>query len=159
MNETLLYAFHFEENEVIQSCEEVINSYDVDELMEQPSDIDDKHIGDFIQVGRRRWDVGCFIIDRDPIYEIEVRSQAKGVEMSSSEDWPPCIYDSYVWQPGDDMVTNFFFPFEDDLSQHTQSDLQSSFGTYPFEDAYFFYEDFQPLCSYFEEYRDVATSK
>jgi hypothetical protein len=83
--------------------------------MEQPSNIVDEHIDDFIQVGRRRWDVGCFIIDRDPIYDIKGSSQAKGVEMSFSEDWPPCMYDSYVWKPSDDMVTNLFFPFDDDL--------------------------------------------
>jgi hypothetical protein len=43
-------------------------------------------------------------------------------------------------------------------SEHTQSNLQSSFGAYPFEDAYLFYEDFQPLCLDFEEYQDVAIS-
>jgi hypothetical protein len=80
LNETLLSTFPFEENEVIQSCEEVINSYDADEFMEQPSDIVDDHIDDFIQVGRRRWDVGCFIIDRDPIYDIEGSSQEKGLK-------------------------------------------------------------------------------
>jgi hypothetical protein len=86
LNENLLSAFLFEENEVIQSCEEVISSYDADKFMEQPSDIVDERIDDFIQVGRRRWDVGCFIIDRDPIYDIEGSSQAKGVEMSYLED-------------------------------------------------------------------------
>jgi hypothetical protein len=138
LNETLLSAFPFEENEVIQSCEEVINSYGVDELVEQPSDIVDEHIDDFIQVGRRRWDVGCFIIDRDPIYDIEGSSQEEGVEMSSSEDWPPCMYDSNVWKPSDDMVTDLFCPLKDDLSQH---DIHSSFNTYPFEDEYLIYED------------------
>jgi hypothetical protein len=48
LNETLLSAFPFEENEVLQSCEEVINSYDADEFMEQPSDVVDDHIDDFI---------------------------------------------------------------------------------------------------------------
>ena len=61
------------------------------------------------------------------------------------------MYDS------DDMVTDLFCPFEDDLSQHTQTDLHSSFGTYPFGDVDLFYEDFQPLCSDFEEYQDMAT--
>jgi hypothetical protein len=55
------------------------------------------------------------------------------------------------------MVRNLFRPFEDDLSQHTQSDPQSSFGTYPFEDGDFFYDYFQPLCLDFEEYKDMAT--
>jgi hypothetical protein len=50
-----------------------------DEFMEQPSDIVDDHIDDFIQVGRCRWDVGCFIIDRDPIYDIEGSPQEEGV--------------------------------------------------------------------------------
>jgi hypothetical protein len=71
----------------------VINSYDADEFMEQPSDIVDEHIDDFIQVGRCRWDVGCFIIDRDPIYDIEGSSQVEGVEMSFSKYWLPCMYD------------------------------------------------------------------
>jgi hypothetical protein len=35
------------------------------------SDKVDDHIDDFIQVGRQIWDVVCFIIDRDPIYDIE----------------------------------------------------------------------------------------
>jgi hypothetical protein len=100
--------------------------------------------------------VGCFIIYRDPIYGIEGSSQAEGVETSSSEDWPPCMYDSYFWQPSDGIVTYLFFPFEDDLSHH---DIHSSFNTYPFEDAYFIYEDSQPSCSDFKEYQDVATSE
>jgi hypothetical protein len=48
--------------------------------MEQPSDIVDDHIDDFIQVGRHRWDVVCFIIDRDPIYDIEGSSQVEGLK-------------------------------------------------------------------------------
>jgi hypothetical protein len=155
-----------DEDEVVQTClppahedEETISLDDTDDLVQDPSDMVDLHIDDFIQVGRRRWDVSCFSIDRDPIYDIEGSSQAEGVEFSSSEEWSSYVYDSDVWQPGDDMVTDLFFPFEDDLSQHTQSDLQSSFGAYPFEDADLFYEDFQPLCSYFEEYQDVATSE
>jgi hypothetical protein len=44
------------------------------------------------------------------------------------------MYDSDVWQPSDDMVTYLFCPFEDDLSQHTQGDLQSSLDMYPFGD-------------------------
>jgi hypothetical protein len=77
LNETLLSTFPSEENEVLQSCEEIISSYDVDEFVEQLSDIVDDHIDDFIQVGRHRWDVGCFIIDRDPIYDIKGSSQVE----------------------------------------------------------------------------------
>jgi hypothetical protein len=50
-------------------------------------------------------------------------------------------------------------PFKDDLLQHTQSDLQSSLDTYPFEDAYLFYEDFQPLCSDFDRHQVMASPK
>jgi hypothetical protein len=125
--------------------------------MKVPFDMVDEPINTFIQIGRRRWDLGYLKFDRDPIYEIEGSSQAEGV--SSSEEWSSYTYDSDVWLPGDDMVTYLFRPFKDDLSQHTQSDLQSSFGTYPFEDVYLFYEDFQTLCSNFEEYQDVATSE
>jgi hypothetical protein len=152
MNETLLSDFYFEGNKVIQSCEELITSYDVDEFVEQPSDIVENHIDDFIQVGRRGWDVVCFIIDKYPIYYVEGISQEEGVGMSSSEDWSSYMYDSYILYPGDDMVTDLFCPFEDDLSQYTQSDIQSSLDTYSFEDTDFFYEDFQPLCSDFDRH-------
>jgi hypothetical protein len=60
----------------------------------------------------------------------------------SSKDWSSCAYDSNIWHPGDDIVTDLFSPFEDDLLQHTQDDLQSSLDAYPFEDSYLFYEDF-----------------
>ena len=62
------------------------------------------------------------------------------------------MYDLDIWQLGDDMVIDLFLSFEDNLSQHTQSDLQSSFGTYPFDDVDLFYEDFQPLCLDLKEY-------
>jgi hypothetical protein len=65
LNKTLLSIVPFEEDEVIQSCEEVINFYDADEIMEQPLDIVDDHIDDFIQTGRCRWDLGCFIFYGD----------------------------------------------------------------------------------------------
>jgi hypothetical protein len=71
MNETLSSTVPFKEDEVIQSCEEVINFYDADEIMEQPPDTIDDHIDDFIQIGRCTWDLGCFIFYRDPIYDIE----------------------------------------------------------------------------------------
>jgi hypothetical protein len=68
----------------------------------------------------------------------------------SSLDCSSCVYDSDIWRPGDDMVTDFFIPFEDDLSDHTQSDFQLSLDAYAFEDADLFYEDFQPLHSDFD---------
>jgi hypothetical protein len=48
LSETLLSTVPFEEDEVVQSFEEVINSHDTDEIMEQPPDIVDDHIDDFI---------------------------------------------------------------------------------------------------------------
>jgi hypothetical protein len=127
-----------------------------DGLMKVPFYIVDEPIDTFIHIGRHGWDLSCPKFDRDPIYDIEGSSPVEGV--SSSEKWSSDVYDSDVWLPSDDMVTDLFYPFEDDLSQHTHSDLQSSFGTYPFEDAYLFYEEFQSLCLDFEEYQDVATS-
>jgi hypothetical protein len=50
----------------------------------------------------------------------------------------------------DDIVTDLFCPFKDDLSQHFQGDFQSSLGSCdadPFGDASLFYEDFQPPSS------------
>jgi hypothetical protein len=66
LNKTLSSIVPFEEDEVIQSCEEVINFYDANEIMEQPPDTFDHHIDDFIQIGRCRWDLGCFIFYEDP---------------------------------------------------------------------------------------------
>jgi hypothetical protein len=141
--------------------EEVISPNDADDFVEDLSDMVDQHIDDFIQVGRRRWDVGCFIFYRDPIYDIEGSSQEKRVELSSSEDWSSCVYDSDAWQPDDDMVTYLFHPFEDDLSQYTHDDFQSSLGScdsYPFGDSDLFYEYFQPpLCSNFDGHQVMAS--
>jgi hypothetical protein len=103
---------------------------------------------------------GHLIFYRDPIYDIEGSPQEKGFELSSSEDYFSCIYDSYVWQPDDDMITDLF---EDDRSQHFQDDFQSSLGTcdaYLFGDADLLYEDSQPpSSSILEEYQDVAISE
>jgi hypothetical protein len=55
-----------EEDEVVKPCEEIISSIDTGKFMEQPSDIVDQHIDDFIHVGRHRWDMGCFTFDGDP---------------------------------------------------------------------------------------------
>jgi hypothetical protein len=150
-DETSVSIISLDEGEVVlppaHEDEEMINISDMDDLVEDPSDMVDQHIDDFIHVGRRRWGVGCIIFYGDPIYDIEGSSQEKEFELSSSEDWSSCVYDSDVWQPDDDMVTYLFHPFEDDLSQHTQGDLQSSFGScdaYPFGDTYLFYENFQP---------------
>ena len=80
----------------------------IDGFMKEPLDLVVDHLDMFIQTGRRRWDFGHLIFDRDPIYDIEGSSKEKGVEVSSSEDWYSCMYDLYVWNLGDDMVTNLF---------------------------------------------------
>jgi hypothetical protein len=57
----------------------------------------DEHIKTFIQTGIHKWDFCRLIFDRDPIYDIEGSPQEKGFELSSSEDYFSCVYDSYVW--------------------------------------------------------------
>jgi hypothetical protein len=101
----------------------------VDGLVREPLHMVDEHIDTFIQTGRCRWDFGRLIFDRDPIYDIEGSPQEKGFELSSSEDYFSCVYDSYVWEPDDDMITDLF---ED--SQPLSSSI-------------------------LEEYQDVATSE
>jgi hypothetical protein len=142
-DETSVSILFLDENE----DEEVISPKDVDDSMGKFSDMVDQHLDDFIQVGRRRWDVSCFIFYRDPIYDIEGGSHAKEVELSSSENCSPCAYNSDSWQPNDDMVTDLFHPFVDDLSQYTHDDSQpflESCDEYPFGDLDLFYEDFLP---------------
>jgi hypothetical protein len=128
--------------------------------MKEPLDMVDEHIDTFIQTGRHKWDLVHLIFDRDFIYDIEGSPQEKGFELSSSEDYFSCVYDSYVWQLDDDMITNLF---EDDRLQHFQDDFQSSLGTcdaYIFGDADLLYEDSQPpSSSILEEYQDVAISE
>ena len=86
--------------------------------------------------------MGCFIFNRDPIYDIEGSTQAKRVKFSSSRDCFPC-----AWNPNGDMVTTLFHLLKYDLSQYTHDDVQSSLGSvdaHPFGDSYFLYEIFQP---------------
>jgi hypothetical protein len=68
----------------------------VDGLVKETLDIVDEHINTFIQTSRRRWDLGCPIFYRDPIYDIEDSPQEKGFELSSSKDYFSCVCDSYV---------------------------------------------------------------
>jgi hypothetical protein len=73
------------------------------------------HINTFMQSGRHRWDIGHLIFYRDPIYDIEGSPQENGFELSYSEDYVSCIYDSYAWHPDDDMIISLF---KDDQLQH-----------------------------------------
>ena len=112
-----------DEDEVFQTYfppsheeKEMISLDDTNDLVQDLSNMVDLHIDDFIQVGRRRWDMSCFNIDRNPIYDIEDSSQIEGVEFSSSKEWFTYIYDLDVWNPRNDMVTDFFLPFKDEFS-------------------------------------------
>jgi hypothetical protein len=126
---TSVSIFSLDEGEVIHPClppthedkKIIIGSNNTDDLVEDPSDVVDQHIDDFIHVGRHRWDVVCFTFDKDPIYNVEGSSQTKQVEFSSSEDWSSCTYDSDAWHPGNDMIT---YLFQDDSSQHTHEYFQ-----------------------------------
>jgi hypothetical protein len=99
--------------------EEMVIFSHTNSLMKEPFDMVDEHIDIFIQTSKRKWDFGCLIFDRDPIYDIEGTPQEKGFELSSSENWSSRMYDSDVWQSNDDIITDLFRPLEDDLSQHT----------------------------------------
>jgi hypothetical protein len=87
-------------------------------LMKETLDMVDEYIDTFIYTGRRTWDFCHLIFYKDPIYDIEGISQAKQVDLSSSEDQSSCVYDSDVLHLDDYMVIDLFRPFEDDLSQH-----------------------------------------
>jgi hypothetical protein len=77
-------------------------------LMKEPLNMVDEHIDTFIYTGRCRWDFGRLTFYKDPIYDIKGSPQEKGFELSSSKDYFSCVYDSYVWQPDDDMTINLF---------------------------------------------------
>jgi hypothetical protein len=64
-----------------------------------------------------------------------------------------------MFQPDDDMVTYLFHPFKDDPIKHFQDDFWPSLDTYPFEDAYLFYEKFYPLCSDFDRHQVVVSPR
>jgi hypothetical protein len=50
-------------------------------IVEDPFDMVDQHIDDCIHVGRHIWDVVCFILDEDPIFDVEGSSQEKWFEI------------------------------------------------------------------------------
>jgi hypothetical protein len=58
------------------------------------------------------------------------------------------------------VIKNLFYPFQDDLLQHTQGDFQSSHGScdaYPYGDTILFYENFHPhSSSNLDGHQDVA---
>jgi len=167
-DETSMSIIPLDEYEIVQprfppahKDEEVISPKDADVFMGDLSDMVDQHLDDFIQFWRHRWDVSFFIFYRIPIYDIEGGSCATGIELSSLENWSPHAYNSDSWQRDEDMVTDLFHRFEDDLSQHTHDDSQPSLQSrdeYPFGDSDLFYEDFEPpSCSNFDGHQVVAS--
>jgi hypothetical protein len=99
----------------------------------------DDHIYYFIQIGRCRWDLGCFIFYEDPIYDIEGTSRIKDTKSVSSEDFFLHPDGPYMCQP-DDMVTDLFHSFEEDMTRR-------------------FHDDFQPPYSYFDRHQVMALPK
>jgi hypothetical protein len=161
-NETLVFTFPLEENEVVQPFEEVTSSSDTGEFMEQPSEKVDNHIDDFICVQKRGWDISCFNFDGDPIYKDEGRFQTKNAEIFPLEDCFSYVGNQDIWQPNDDMITYYFYPSEDDLPQCTHDDFHSyleSHDAYSFKHSYLLYdEDFPPsLCSNFDEHETLVS--
>jgi hypothetical protein len=77
LNETLSSTVPFKEDEDFEPCEELINFYDEDEIMEQPPYIVDDYLDDLIQICSCRQDWGCLIFVGDPIYDIEGTYQIK----------------------------------------------------------------------------------
>jgi hypothetical protein len=73
--------------------------------------------------------LGCFIFYGDPIYDIEGTSQIKDTESISSEDLFLQPDGPYMCQPND-MVTDLFHPFEDDLTQRFQDDFQPPYSDF-----------------------------
>jgi hypothetical protein len=80
LNKTVLYAFPFKENEVLHSYEEVIISCGLDKFVEQPSDIVDDHIDDFIQVGRHRWMWVASLLIEIPFMTLRVALRQRGLK-------------------------------------------------------------------------------
>jgi hypothetical protein len=102
--EVPLSFISLDDGEVVQTClppahkdNGTISPNDKNDLVQNLSDTIDLHIDDFIQVEICRWDVSCFSIDSEPIYDIECGSQAEGVDFLSSEEWSSYIYDSDAW--------------------------------------------------------------
>jgi hypothetical protein len=83
LNETPVSIFSLDESEFIHPflplADEdkiiIIGFNDIDDLMEDPYDMVDQHIDDFIHVERRILNVVCFTFDKDPIYNVEGSSQ------------------------------------------------------------------------------------
>ena len=65
----------------------------------------------------------------DPIYDLEGTSRIKDMEIISLEDFFLQPDGPYMCQP-DDMVTDMFHPFENDLTQCFQDDFQPPYSDF-----------------------------
>jgi hypothetical protein len=77
-------------------------------IVREPIHMVDENIDTFIQTGTCRWNFGRLIFYRDPIYDIEGSPQEKEFDLSSSEECFSCVYDSYVWDHDDEIITDLF---------------------------------------------------
>jgi hypothetical protein len=105
------------EDEVVEPCEEVINSNDIGEFMEKPLDTTDNHIDDSICVQKCGWDIGYF--GGDPIYDINGNLQIINVEAFPLEGHFSYMEDQDIWKLSDDTITNLFHPLLDRYFQCT----------------------------------------
>jgi hypothetical protein len=114
------------------------------------------NIGEFIHVGKRKWDVIGY--DGDPIYDIEDHFQKLPLQLS----YDITKFDD--WQKGDDMVTNLFQTPKDDLVLYSPNDFRSyleDFDDYSSDKLDLFHEeDYQPpLCSDLDRSKDIVFPK
>jgi hypothetical protein len=94
----------------------VISLNDTYVFVEDLSDMVDHRIDDFIYIGRRRWDLSCFIFYGDPIYDMESSFRMKNDDMLLSND-------PIIQQLVDDMVADSFHPLKDGLLQGTHDEF------------------------------------
>jgi len=115
-----IFILLFNQDEVVQPFfppvhedEEAMSLNDIDDSVEDPSDVVDHHINDFIYIGRHRWDVRFFVFDGDPIYDMEGGFQIKNVDVLPSKKWFSCLDALIIQRFEDDMVIENFHPLRD----------------------------------------------
>jgi hypothetical protein len=60
------------------NIKKIIGFNDTNDLVEDPSEVVDQHVDDFIHVRRHIWEVVCFNFDKYPIYDVEGSSKKRG---------------------------------------------------------------------------------
>jgi hypothetical protein len=86
LDETSISILLLDEGEVIHTCfppthqdKKIFGFNDTNDLVEDPFDVVDQHIDDFIHVERHRWDVVCFNFDKIPFTMLKVVLKKKGL--------------------------------------------------------------------------------